>query len=194
MAASPAASACCTNSADELRRAAARWSSICCAHVQAQVGGDLLVAAAAGVQLVADFAGKLHQPLFDVMVNVFDGRVVSRGHAFGGDLLERRAAWPASSAAVSTPALASADSVRLARRNLVRQQDAIERKRPLPLLEFRVQLLAEAARPHLHFATSELPLFIRRFRRQLRHLDFTSARERAGRPRMRMNPSASFWL
>ena len=34
------------------------------AHVQPQVGGDLLIAAAAGVQLVTDFAGQLDQARF----------------------------------------------------------------------------------------------------------------------------------
>ena len=83
------------------------------AYVQAQIGGNLFVAAAAGVQLVADFAGKLHQPRFDVVMDVFDGRIVSRGHALGRDLVERAQRGLRARHAVSTPALASADACAL---------------------------------------------------------------------------------
>ncbi len=172
------------------------------AYVQAQIGGNLFVAAAAGVQLVADFAGKLHQPCFDVMMNVFDGRIISRRHAFGRNLIER--VQRSFELGVRQHAgLGQRGRVRLAGRHFVGQQDAVERKRPLPLLEFRIRRLLEAARPHLHFFTpdcatadskppaSSIPaLSTPNFGTP----DFTNARERAGRPRMRMKPSASFWL
>src|SRR5262249_54141163 len=92
--------------------------------------------------------------------------------------------------------------VRLTGRHFVRQQDAVEGKRPLPLLEIRVQLLAEAARPHLHlltpdFATSDFVLPLSSIPALSTLIfgasDFSRARERAGSPRMRMKPSASFW-
>ena len=64
-----------------------------------------------------------------------------------------------------------------ARLKLVGQQALIERERTLPALKCGIEWLLEAARPHLHFATSWC----------------SAAREREGSPRMRMNPAASFW-
>ena len=109
-------------------------------HVQPQIGRDLFVAAAAGVQLEADLASNLHQPLFDVVVHVLDRRIVGRGNPLSRDLIER-CECQRQFGAVEHARLGQRGGVRLARRHLVRHQDAIERKRPLPLFEFRVQLL-----------------------------------------------------
>src|SRR5580765_1915149 len=67
--------------------------------------------------------------------------------------------------------------VRAAGGKLVSQQSPIETERLLPALELGIQRLPEPPRPHFHCVTST-----RIF-----------AREREGRPRMRINPSASFW-
>ncbi len=47
-------------------------------HVQPQVGGNLLVAAAAGVQLQAEIADALHQLQLHKVVNVFRFRAARR--------------------------------------------------------------------------------------------------------------------
>ena len=65
------------------------------AHVEAQVGGDLLVAAAAGVELEAERADALNEFKFDEVMNVFGGCVVAHlglariGGVVGGDRVER---------------------------------------------------------------------------------------------------------
>ena len=58
-------------------------------HVQPQVGRNLLIAAAAGVQLEAHLAGNFHQPLLDIVVHVLDGRIVGGGNPLSRDLIER---------------------------------------------------------------------------------------------------------
>ncbi len=164
------------------------------------------------MQLVADFASKLYQPCFHIMMNVFDGRIIDRRRTFRRNLVERTQRGFELGEHQHT-SLGQRGRVRFARRHFVRQQDAVERKRPLPLLEFGIRLMLEAARPHLHFFTpdfftpdfftpncatadskppaSSIPaLSTPNFGTP----DFTSARERAGKPRMRMKPSASFWL
>ncbi len=65
------------------------------AHVEAQIGGDLLVAAAAGVQLEAERADALDECKFDEVMNVFGGRVIAHqrlagfGGVVGGNRVER---------------------------------------------------------------------------------------------------------
>ena len=49
----------------------------CVAHIEAQVGGDLLVAAAAGVELEAERADLLNQFQFDEVMNVFGGCMIA---------------------------------------------------------------------------------------------------------------------
>ena len=146
-------------------------------HVEPQVGRDLFVAAAPGVQLVANLTGHFHQALLDVVMNVLDGRIIVFRHTLAGDLVKREKRRR-QLLLVQNASRLQRLGVRFARSDLVGQQYAIERKRPLPLLEIGVLRLAKAAGPHLHFAISA----------------WTRARERAGSPRMRMKPSASFWL
>ena len=58
------------------------------AHPQAEIGGDLVVAAARGVQAPAGLADALGQPRLDVHVDVFERRV--EGEASGLDLVRDR--------------------------------------------------------------------------------------------------------
>ena len=67
-------------------------------------------------------------------------------------------------------------SMRCAGRQLFPDQHVIERKGALPLLESRIERLSQPPGPHLHEKISCLSL----------------ACERAGSPRMRMKPPASF--
>ena len=147
------------------------------ANIEPQIGGDLLVAAASRVQLVAGFASQFHQARLDVVVHILDRRIVGLGNRFARDLLEREDR-AGKLLRIQHSGAGERGRVRLAGSDFVRQQHAIEGKRPLPLLEFGILRLAEAARPHLHLTVSA----------------WIIARERAGRPRMRMKPSASFWL
>ncbi len=80
----------------------------------------------------------------DVVVHVLDRRIVGLGHAFARDLIEREQRCRQFFAGQDA-GLCQSGRVRLAGRNLVRQQHAVERKRPLPLLELRIRRLAEAA-------------------------------------------------
>ena len=146
-------------------------------NVEPQVGGNLLVAAAPRVQLVTGFARQLHQAQLDVVVHVLDGRIVRPGNFFTRNLLEGED-YPAKLLAGQHARLGNGDGVRLAGDYLEGQQHAVERKGALPLLEVGILRLAETAGPHFHLSVSA----------------WTKARERAGKPRMRMNPSASFWL
>ena len=65
------------------------------ADVEAQVGGDLLVAAAAGVEFETERADALNECQFDEVMNVFGGRVIAHlglagfGGVIGGDRIER---------------------------------------------------------------------------------------------------------
>ena len=68
-------------------------------------------------------------------------------------------------------------SMRCAGSQFFRDQHTIEGKRALPLLESRIERLSQPPGPHLHEKIS----------------CFSLACERAGRPRIRMKPPASFW-
>ncbi len=160
------------------------------AHEEPEIGRNLLVAAAPAVQLLACFAHQRHELFLHKMVDVFCFRVRKevRLVTVALDLVQRRQNELALFAGQYSRGPERA-GVRAAGRQLEAQQLLVERKRPLPLLELRIQRLPEPARPHLHFAASSTPArescpsWPRRKR----------ARERAGRPRMRMNPAASFW-
>ena len=66
------------------RRSRVGIASICVADPQPQVGGNLIVAAAAGVQLAADIADPLDQRPLDVHVNVF--QLLAEFELAGGDI------------------------------------------------------------------------------------------------------------
>src|SRR5581483_4014476 len=69
--------------------------------------------------------------------------------------------------------------MRLAGGDLLGEKPPVKAEGPLPLLEARIERLAEAARPHLHFTTSFCFCSSR-------------ARVRAGSPRIWIKPLASF--
>ena len=66
-------------------RSRADGASICVADPEPQVGRDLVVAAAAGVELAADVADAVDQRPLDVHVDVF--QLVAEREVAGGDLL-----------------------------------------------------------------------------------------------------------
>jgi hypothetical protein len=106
------------------------------------------------VKFESDFTREFYQALLDIVVDVFNRRIVGRRNSFRRDLVETFE-HRGQLGVRQHSSLREGAGMRLARRHLVGQKNAIERKRPLPLFEFRVQLLAEAARPHLHFTTSD---------------------------------------
>src|SRR5258708_21385368 len=55
-------------------------------HIQSQVGGNLLVAAAAAVQLVSDLADARHQLLLDKMMHILSFVVLSQALTGSGSL------------------------------------------------------------------------------------------------------------
>jgi hypothetical protein len=121
------------------------------AHIQAQIGGDLFVAAAAGVQFERDGAGALLQFQLEEVVHVFRcGRryvqlaccevfadCVQAVH----DLLQFCGREDA--------CRCDGPGVRGAGEDFLPDEAPVKRERPLPVLEGLVQWLAEAARPHL---------------------------------------------
>jgi hypothetical protein len=151
----------------------------CSPHVKAQIGRDLLIAAAAAVQLVSGFSDQRDEFLLHKVMNVLSFVVVEkrrRRRSLRPDLLQplQNADQLARGKYVG---IFQGARVRAAGRELVLQQPTVKAERPLPALEVRVQRLPEPARPHLHQPTSTRE----------------RAREREGSPRMRMNPAASFW-
>ena len=80
MIASPAASACSIKASAQPRsNRCARRGLL--AYVEPQVGGDLLVAAAAGVQLQRKLADLLSELEFDKMMHVLRARICREGAA-----------------------------------------------------------------------------------------------------------------
>src|SRR5258708_3871939 len=147
-------------------------------HVETQVGGNLLVAAAAAVQLVSDLADARHQLLLDKMMHILSFIVFSQALLGSGSLLNLLQPFENADELIrgKNAGALEGTSVGSARRQFVAQQAAIELKRSLPALELRVERVAETSRPHLHRATSMR----------------ARARVRDGSPRMRINPAASF--
>src|SRR5579871_5972099 len=148
-------------------------------HEKPQIGRYLLVAAAAAVQLVAEFSDQQDQLLLNEMVNVFGFGIVDkfgRGRGLLADLFQ---SLQNVNEFVGTEhfGILQGACMRSAGGEFVAQQAAVEVKRPLPAFEIGIQRLPESSRPHLHRSTSSR----------------VRTREREGRPRMRMKPSASFW-
>ena len=130
-------------------------------HVEAQVGGDLLIAAAAAVQLVAGIADQSDQLLLDEVVDVFRLGVVEklRRCAALSPICSSPCRMQMSSSADRTPAHMQGVGVRAAGRQLVLQQARSNSNDRCQRLERGVERLAEAARPHLHFrSTSDFRL------------------------------------
>ena len=116
-------------------------------HEQAQVSCDLLIATASGVQLEANIAGELHQPAFEKVMDVLGLTVLQEMGITLENMLDviesfeqrlqfrRREHTDAGERA----------SMRAAGSDLLRQKALVERPRPLPLLEFRIERPAKAA-------------------------------------------------
>src|SRR5690242_15279469 len=116
------------------------------AHKETQIGRDLLVTAAAGVKLEPDFSSKFDQPTLKEVVNVFGFAVLHELRiAFSVlDMFQSIEQRFQLSSAEHTGAR-ERTSVRAAGRDLLWEKSFIERKRPLPLLEFRIQRPAKPA-------------------------------------------------
>ena len=128
------------------------------AHEEAEVGRNLLVAAASGVQLVASGADQRDELLFDEVVDVFGFRVVEEfQRRFGAvaDFSERFCDLGKLFGGQHSGMFESV-GVGAAGGEFEGQQPLIVRERPLPFFKFRVKRLPEAARPHLHCGTSTL--------------------------------------
>ena len=152
------------------------------AHEEAEVGRDLFVAAASGMQLVAGGADQRDELLFYEVVNVFRCRIVQKfGRGFGtaADFSQRFHNFGKFFGGQHSGVFQSV-GVGAAGGEFEGQQPLIVRERPLPLFEFGVQRSPEAAGPHFHCATSTFTFAC------------VWARQRDGNPRMRMKPSASF--
>ncbi len=154
------------------------------AHVKAQVGRDLLIAAAAGVELQGQLANVRGQFELDEMMHVFGTRIGCQGGAPSAvpAVLEHGIQPIAHLGGLGRRQNAGGSEharVRLAGSNLLGEKPPVKAKGPLPLLKARIERLAEAARPHLHFTTSFCFCSSR-------------ARVRAGSPRIWMKPLASF--
>ena len=167
------------------RDQSARWPAIAAAllpHVQTEVGRNLLVAAAAGVQLEAKIADARYQFQLHEVVNVFRLRAavdvagrplrvlvadrVQRAHNLL-QFLGRKDARRRDGARVG-----------FAGSHFLGKQLPIKYQGSLPLFEVVIQWLAKAARPHLHWTAS--------------FFCSSRARVRAGSPRIWMKPLASF--
>src|SRR5580700_7422367 len=148
-------------------------------RIKAQVGGDLLVAAAPTVQLVAEVADPRYELLLDEMMHILSIIVLHESFGRSSHLAYLLQAFQNADELVRRQhaSISQTASVGPARGEFIIQQPPVEIKRPLPAFELRVQRLPEPPRPHLHRVTSTRP----------------RARVRDGSPRMRMKPAASFW-
>ena len=148
---------------------------------QPQVSCDLFVAAAAGVELASHLAHVLHQPQLDKVVDVFGirfeiGGVGARPLADLSQAGENRVVLSRGQHAGAGQRL----SVGATRSQFLPQQAPVVEKRALPLVEGGVGRLGKPPLPHSFHRTTTSCLS-------------SNARTRAGNPRMRINPSASFW-
>ncbi len=126
------------------------------ADVEAKIGGDLLVAAAAGVELEAERADALDQLQLDEVMNVFGGWMIADERlagfrcVVGGDGVERVPRCSAVSRSVRIPAATEGGRVRLAGGDFLGEQPPVKDDGALPCFEFAIERLAKAAGPHLH--------------------------------------------
>ena len=126
------------------------------ADEEPEVGCDLFVAAASGVQLVAGGADQRGELLFYEVMDVLGFRIVEKlwiGLGAVGDVSQRFRDFRKFFRGKHTGVLESV-GVGTAGGEFERQQPLVVGKRPLPFFKFRVQRLPEAAGPHFHSATS----------------------------------------
>ena len=156
-------------------------------HEHAEVGGDKLVAAATRVQLVAERAKKFDQRGLHEMVHILGGRTAQPGkivHRALGDFVERgqRVAHLLDGKYAGRFESAGPHPVH---GQLVRQQAAVKRERPLKLVE---HFVGSAVKP-------PAPQFSRRlFFGRGGHFTFASSGMVTGSANKLMKPSASFGL
>ena len=130
-------------------------ASDCLAHIEPQIGRNLLVATAASVQLKPQRAHALHQFQFHKVMNILGGRMVADERlarirsVFRCNRIQRASQLRRLPLGEDTRC-AKCRRVRLARRNLLRQQPPVKRQRPLPRFELWIERLTKAAGPHLH--------------------------------------------
>src|SRR5690242_15697268 len=131
---------------DELNQLALKLVD-CVTHKQTQIGSDLLVAAASRVQLEPNISSEFDQTTFEEMMNVFGLAVLHEvwiGFSSMLDVfqsIEQRLQFRCR----EHTGTRERTSVRAAGGDLLRQESLVEWKRPLPLLEFRIQRPAEPA-------------------------------------------------
>ena len=123
------------------------------ANEEAHVGGDLLVAAAAGVELKGEVADLLGEFEFDVVVDVFGLRV--GGHdgfalfglllCYGAEAFDHQEEFFAGEDAGGFDGAGVSD----AGFDFVRDEAPVEGEGALPLFELLVEWFAETAGPHL---------------------------------------------
>ena len=123
------------------------------ANVEPQVGGDLFVAAAAGVQLEAERADALGELELDEVMNVFGGRVIAheglagfRG-VIGGDRVERCADLLAFGVGENSGG-EKGGRVRLAGGYFLSEKPPVKDDGALPAFEVGIERFAKAAGPH----------------------------------------------
>jgi hypothetical protein len=114
---------------------------------QAQVSGDLFIAAASAVQLLPGFADERYQLFLYKVMNVFSFWIIEvSGLLLTGlaDLVQRRGDQTEFRRRNNARGFQSL-RVCAAGRKFVAQQFLVEGKRPLPLFEMRIQRLPEPA-------------------------------------------------
>src|SRR5258708_5030792 len=148
------------------------------ADEQPQIGGDLFVAAAAGVEFFAGLADQIDELLLHEVMDIFGLVIVQIAGVFLGVPRNSGETFddPVPLLGGQNSALAQRVRVGAARRQFIEQQLLVKWKRSLPFFKLRIERLPNPAGPHLHLIASW------RIR----------ARDRAGRRRMRMTPAASF--
>ena len=119
------------------------------AHPQAEIGRDLIVAAARGVKAPCDRADQFGEPRLGGHVDVFAVPVL--GHAicfvFCGDGIETRADRPGILGR-DDPGLAQHRDMRLGRGDILPPQRLVERDRGVDFAHDRARAISEAAAPH----------------------------------------------
>ena len=120
------------------------------AYKEAQVRGDLFIAAAAGVKFKSQRADALNERQFDEVMNVFGCNVIAHlclarfGFILGGDGVKSGAELRCFILCQDV-CRSECRCVRFAGRDLLGQQPPVEGKRPLPGFKLRIQRLAKAA-------------------------------------------------
>jgi hypothetical protein len=125
------------------------------ANIEPQIGRDLFIAAAPGVQLESQRTDPLHHRQLDVMVDVFGGRMIAHRRfprvrrVVRSNRVQRRPQLRCFTHSQNS-GCAKGGRVRLAGGYLFREEPPVENNRSLPLFEVPVERLPKAARPHLH--------------------------------------------